>query len=563
MGIDYAYTPNVWPSITTALFLFFLAVYSFLKRKLPGALPFAFACLFAVFSTISITMEYAAVNNETKIFWSKIEYSWLLPCVTAITCFILDYAWPGRWLTRRNLALLSIVPLLSVLLIFTNDFHHLSFVGFTSFEHVTPQYGPAGWVFLIYAYAITLLNLIVFIWLFRHSPQHRWPVAIMLIAQVIVRVLFLLNSPKNESWFFAIPEILFAFLAYAIVLFGFHIFDPVPLAHMMIISQMREGMLVLNPQERVVSLNPAAQAILAIPVQNAIGRSISNLIPWYTNTDGGSLADEDDQVEISLGNGSKARDYILFPTTLKDWRGLIVGRVLLLQDVTEQKQVQAKIMDSQRALAVLQEREQLARELHDNLGQVFAFVNTQGQAVRQLLCRGDILAADEYVARLVDVAHEADVDIRESILGLHETLSQQGLFSTLEQYLIKYEQHFGIHTNLKKPESIKEEDFDSLVEAQLLRVIQEALTNIRKHADAKNVEVKFERDDGWLRVTIKDDGNGFDPFTRNDGDEKHIGLRVMRERAEEVGGRLNLNSEVGQGTEVVVQVPVKGKMVTM
>jgi signal transduction histidine kinase len=87
---------------------------------------------------------------------------------------------------------------------------------------------------------------------------------------------------------------------------------------------------------------------------------------------------------------------------------------------------------------MLQEREQLARELHDTLGQVFAFVNTQGQTVRRLLSRGDVATADELVARLVEVAREADVDIRESILGLRETLSERGLFPALARYLEQY-----------------------------------------------------------------------------------------------------------------------------
>lgn len=558
MGASYAYTPNIWPSIITALFLFFLALYSFHKRKVPGALPFAFACLFALVSAVSMAMEYAALHIETKIFWSKIEYTWLLPCVTAVTCFILDYAWPGRWLTRRNLTLLSIVPLLSVLFMFTNDFHHLSFTGFSSFEHVTPQYGPAGWFFLVYAYATTLVNLLVFIWLFRHSPQHRWPVAIMLVAQVAVRVLFLLNAPENKSWFFTVPELIFAFIAYAVVLFGFHIFDPVQLARTMIISQMHEGVLVLDHQERVVSMNPAAQALLGVMVKNALGHPISNYIPGYVNLNGNSQTIEESPLELSLGTGSKARDYLLFPTALKDWRGVVLGLLLLLQDVTEQKQVQARIMESQRALAALREREKLARELHDNLGQVFAFVNTQGQAVRQLLKRGELSTADEFLTRLIEVAREADVDIRESILGLQESPSKPGLFSTLEQYLSKYEQHFGIHTELFRTASIKEEGFDPLVEVQLLRIVQEALTNIRKHANAQNAEVRFEADDSWIRVTIKDDGDGFDPGTQMDGENEHIGMRVMRERAEEVGGSLTLHSEVGRGTQVIVQVPVKG-----
>jgi len=109
--------------------------------------------------------------------------------------------------------------------------------------------------------------------------------------------------------------------------------------------------------------------------------------------------------------------------------------MLLLHDVTEQKQAEAQIVNQQRALAMLHERERLARELHDSLGQTFAFVNTQGQAIRRLLSRGDIATADEYVLRLVEVAREADMDIRESILGLRVAISGQGFFPVLSNIL--------------------------------------------------------------------------------------------------------------------------------
>ena len=221
-------------------------------------------------------MEFAAVDIETRITWSKIEYTWLLPSITAITCFILEYTWPGRWLTRRNLALLSIAPLLSTLFSFTNDFHHLSFIGFRSYEPMTPQYGPIGWAFVIYAYMLTILNIVVLIWLFRHSPQHRWSVVIIVIGQIAVRVLFLLDSARGNSWFSTIPELIFAYLAYAIALFGFHIFDPVPLAHKTVIAQMREGMLVSDTRGRVVSINPAAKTMLGLPAKNALGQPIVN-----------------------------------------------------------------------------------------------------------------------------------------------------------------------------------------------------------------------------------------------------------------------------------------------
>ncbi len=93
---------------------------------------------------------------------------------------------------------------------------------------------------------------------------------------------------------------------------------------------------------------------------------------------------------------------------------------------------------------------------------------------------------------------------------------------------------------------------------QLLRILQEALTNVRKHANACSVRVTFALEDGSARVVIHDDGRGFDPDESSAGMEEHVGLRVMRERAEEVGGSFSLKSALRQGTELIVRVPMKG-----
>jgi PAS domain S-box-containing protein len=345
-------------------------------------------------------------------------------------------------------------------------------------------------------------------------------------------------------------------LIFAIALFGFRLFDPIPLARQMAIEQLHDGLLVLDPQGRVASLNPAAQAILGLTKKSSLGQPIQDLLPACAELAGNLQAARDRQTEIRLGTGPEARYYMLETSALKDWRGLEVGYLLLLRDVTRQKQAQAQLVEQQRALVMLQERGQLARELHDSLGQAFAFISTQGQTIRRLLSRGDVATADEYIGRLVEVAHAADVDIRESILGLRETLPEHGLFPALRQYLAQYEKNTAIHTELIKPAAFEEECFDSPVEVQLLRILQEALTNVRKHAGARNVEVKFEAEPGWVNVTVKDDGQGFDPVTRMDGSGGHIGLRVMHERATAVGGSLSVHSEDGQGTQVLVRVPL-------
>jgi signal transduction histidine kinase len=155
------------------------------------------------------------------------------------------------------------------------------------------------------------------------------------------------------------------------------------------------------------------------------------------------------------------------------------------------------------------------------------------------------------------VAQEADVDIRESILSLRVTLGDEGLFPALGQYLTQYEKNYGIQTELEKPETLSDGDFEPLVVVQVLRVLQEALTNVRKHAGAGCVRIVFAVEDGCARVTVRDDGQGFDPAVRGHKSDAHVGLRVMCERAKEVGGSLSLQSEPGRGTEVVVLVPLR------
>jgi len=94
-------------------------------------------------------------------------------------------------------------------------------------------------------------------------------------------------------------------------------------------------------------------------------------------------------------------------------------------------------------------------------------------------------------------------------------------------------------------------------EVQLVRIVQEALTNVRKHAQARRAWVRLERQDGWIRASVEDDGRGFDPATMASPDGLHFGLQGMRERAEGRGGKLDIVTSPGRGTCVTVLLPVE------
>jgi hypothetical protein len=126
----YVYSSQIWPSLITFLILPALAAYAWSRRGVPGALPFAIGSLLAALWAGGSVMEYAAVGLADKIMWVKVQAVWQMPAITAITCFSLEYAWPGCWLTRRNLAWLALAPLLVLAMTLCNNRWHLMWSGF-------------------------------------------------------------------------------------------------------------------------------------------------------------------------------------------------------------------------------------------------------------------------------------------------------------------------------------------------------------------------------------------------------------------------------------------------
>lgn len=555
MSLHYHYSPQIWPSIVAALLMIVLAVYSIKNRGVPGAIPFTFACLFGLLWMFGSVFEYAALDMTTKIFWRKFGVMWQLPSTTAIVCFLLEYAWPRRWLTRRNLILLSIIPLMAILLIVTNPLHHLFWVGFVFDGTLLANLGPIAKYSLVYVYLLSLVNLFIFVWLFIRSPQNRWPVVIMLIGQVFVRLFYFSGIYRRAPFNYSEAAVGLAIgsLTYAVVLFRFRILGPIPLARQAVMEQISIGMLVLDHQKQINSLNPAAERMLGISRKSVRNKPIWDVID--INPSDKLYDDQDHQLEFSLDTGGRVREYQLDIIPLKDWRDLQVGQLLLLIDVTEQHKNQAKILEQQRVLATLQERELLARELHDDLAQVLAFIDTQGQTVRRMINQGDLAAADVYLARLVEAARGGEIDLRDSIRDMRLTLSAHGLVATLEQHMDHIQENYGIRIQLVQSNSFNENLLQPLVEVQLLRILQEGLTNIRKHAQADRVNIKFEAYDHRVCVTIEDNGQGFDVAASETDRKQHFGLQMMRERAEAIGGTLKLISSPGAGTEIMVCVP--------
>jgi len=216
----------------------------------------------------------------------------------------------------------------------------------------------------------------------------------------------------------------------------------------------------------------------------------------------------------------------------------------------------ARLYEDVAALAVEREREQIAREMHDGLAQVLSFVNTKAQAVEQLLENDDPAAARRHVAELSKAARDVYTDIREGIVALHaQAGDDRSLRDVLDAYVEEF-RHFA-KLDVTVDWGAGQDDFDlpARVDVQVLRIVQEALSNVRRHAKARSATVTFEMIDGTLVLSVRDDGDGFDPSSLTRGEWPRFDLQAMRERAEAVGGTLTVESAPGRGTTICARFP--------
>ncbi|HID63603.1 MAG TPA: GAF domain-containing sensor histidine kinase [Anaerolineae bacterium] len=217
----------------------------------------------------------------------------------------------------------------------------------------------------------------------------------------------------------------------------------------------------------------------------------------------------------------------------------------------------ADLYQKVRHVAALEERDWLSREIHDGLAQTLAYLSLQTRAVADLVAAGHLDKAQTSLSEVRNVIKHTYEEVRRAIFDLRASPDPDLDFvSALREYL--YE--FGLQSQINVELEVDDEDLhlSPTVEVQLTRIIQEALTNVRRHAGAQQAWVRLASTSTGYQVSIEDDGRGFDPTTSRSDGWPHFGLQTMRERAESVDGRLHVRSRPGQGTQVIVDLPTNG-----
>ena len=219
----------------------------------------------------------------------------------------------------------------------------------------------------------------------------------------------------------------------------------------------------------------------------------------------------------------------------------------------------AQLYEQSKLLAAMEERSRLAREIHDGVAQTLGALQLKASQLEDSLSNERVGESRGHLSELQNMISRAYRDLREAMFGLRAVMEPgTDLVTALREYLVHYQAEYGLDVRLEVDDD-EPATLDGEMQAQAMRILQEALRNVLRHAGTGRATVRIERDGDGLRISIVDEGRGFDGAHlegREDG--RHLGLRTMHERAESMGGTLTVESQPGQGTRVTLELPLSG-----
>jgi PAS domain S-box-containing protein len=359
--MSWRFTPYIFPVVLAGVISVGLALYAWRRRLTAGVTPFSILMLAVAEWSIGYALELAGADVPTKLFWLGVEYLGIIIAPAAWLTLALQYTGRTKWLTPRLLVLLSIEPLITLVLVWTNDIHHLihTKVGLeisSAFTVLVVTRGTWYWINVFYSFLLLLLGtalIVSFIPTLRRSASvYRGQVSALCIAVLVPWV----GNAVFDFGLSPVPNLDLTPLSFTIFgiamawsLFRFRLLDITPVARHAVVESMSDAVIVLDKYNRITDLNPAGQRLLGHTLSELVGQpaaQVASAWPEQVERFGGATEAHE---EIVLAVDGTACYFDLHLSSLYHQRGSLAGRLIVLREITERKQAMAALEQARAA----------------------------------------------------------------------------------------------------------------------------------------------------------------------------------------------------------------------
>jgi PAS domain S-box-containing protein len=595
MHVNYALSLAV-----SALICAMLAYIAWVRRAAPGATGFMFAVLAEMVWSGTYAVRWLSPDTASQLFWLDATYFGVAFHSTCFLIFALQFSGHSGLLTRRNLALLLVEPLVTLLVLWSDPWHGWFYAGVRSTGTILNG-GPWFWVNVIYSYVLVIIVITLFVNAYmRASSLYRMQTGIVLLA-ACVPVAGNIVSLAGLSPFPNLDITPFVFtvsgLLYAYGLFGFGLMDVVPVARHRLVEEMAEGVIVLDVQDRIVDINPAVQRLIGIPA-SVIGKPAHEILNARLHLDQAGAPTQVSVSELHVFD-TPPLDIELRISPLLDRDQKLTGRLVILHDITERKLAERALTQAHSELEQrVQERTselQAANLQLEKAGRMKdEFLASMSHELRTpltgILGLSDVLQLESY-GPLTDKQKTALLHINNSGRHLLELINDILDLSSIEagrfeialspcslsdvcQASLRAVAARAVEKGLQpgysaSPAAIMIEADARRLKQIMINLLDNAI-KFTPRGGSFGIEVEGNRSDNQVCITVWDTGIGineadqallFRPFVQLDARlaRKYagtgLGLSLVRRLAEMHGGSVAVHSTPGQGSRFSVSLP--------
>jgi PAS domain S-box-containing protein len=355
--MDWLHATSVLASFLAAFLATALALFAWQRRAAGWAVPFTVLMLAFAEWFLAYGLELSSGALPMVVFWAKARFVGVAVAPVAWFIFAVRYTGRERWLVSARRRTLYIIPLITILAAMSNEWHQLMWdnaqlaqVG-PAFQLLDVTRGFWFWLHAIFSYLLVVAGIFLFLRALRQARgEYRWHTLVVFLGSGIPW----LGNLVYVGQLSPVPQLdptPFAFVLGGVLLvwgiLGQHLFDLVPVARQTVLNSMRDGVLVVNAQERIVDVTPAGEAILGHNVAGIIGNKLVDIMPDWESLWTESVKKGEVQAEVTTEVDGEERCYDLRISPVRGGRRHVTGRLIVLRDITQHKKTETELVARQ------------------------------------------------------------------------------------------------------------------------------------------------------------------------------------------------------------------------